>query len=85
MIKLYAWNMKDIDDVIKALTKEHKMTLEIEDDVTGFLGVHIERNKETGEVTLTQKGLIDRIIEALQIKDLPPVDTPAIECLAKIH
>jgi len=80
---LYARNMKDIDDVIKALTEDHKMTLEIEDDVAGFLGVHIERNKETGEVTLTQKGLIDRIIEALQIEDLPPVDTPAVECLGK--
>jgi hypothetical protein len=41
------------------------MTLEVKDDVTGFLGVHIDRNKETGEVTLTQKGLIDRILEAL--------------------
>ena len=48
-----------------------------------FLGVHIERNQETGEVTLTQRGLIDRIIEALHIENLPTVDTPATECLGK--
>jgi Reverse transcriptase (RNA-dependent DNA polymerase) len=81
---LYAHDMKDsIDDVIRRLTNEHKMTLEVEDNFAGFLGVHIDRNKETGEVTLTQKGLIDRILEALQVEDLPPVDTPAIECLGK--
>jgi Reverse transcriptase (RNA-dependent DNA polymerase) len=80
---LYARDMKDSDDVIKRLADEHKMTLQVEDGVAGFLGVHIDRNKETGEVTLTQKGLIDRILEALQVEDLPPVDTPAIECLGK--
>jgi Reverse transcriptase (RNA-dependent DNA polymerase) len=80
---LYARDMKDIDDVIKALTKEHKMTLEVKDNVAGFLGVHINCNKETGEVTLTPKGLVDRILEALQVEDLPPVDTPAVECLGK--
>jgi hypothetical protein len=59
------------------------MTLEVEDNGAGFLGVHIDRNKETGEVTFTQKGLIDRILDALQVEDLPPVNTPAIECLGK--
>ena len=80
---LYARNMKDIDDVIERLTKEHRMTLEVEDDVAGFLGVHINKNRETGEVTLTQRGLIDRIIEAMHIEDLPAVATPATECLGK--
>jgi hypothetical protein len=50
---LYARDMKDIDDVIRRLTNEHKMTLKVEDNVAGFLGVHIDCNKETGEVTLT--------------------------------
>ena len=60
------------------------MTLEVEDSVAGFLGVHIDRN-DNGEIVLTQKGLIDKIIEALQIEDLPPVSTstPATECLGK--
>jgi Reverse transcriptase (RNA-dependent DNA polymerase) len=79
----YTCDIKDIDDVIRRLTNEHKMTLEGEDDVARFLGVHIDGNKETGEVTLTQKGLIDRILEALQVEDLPPVNTPAVECLGK--
>jgi hypothetical protein len=80
---LYARDMKDIDDVIKQLTEKHKMVLEVEDDVAGFLGVHIERDSKTGKVTLTQRGLIDRIIEALDIEDLPPVDTPSDQYLGK--
>ena len=80
---LYARNREDIDEVIHNLRHVHKMTLEAEDSVAGFLGVHIERNTTTGEVTLTQKGLIERIVEALHIEHLPPVDTPATECLGK--
>ena len=80
---LYARDMADIDEVIRRLREEHGMTLEVEDDVAGFLGVHIEKDPVTGEVTLTQQGLIDRIIEALHIEDLPPVYTPAVECLGK--
>ena len=76
---LYAKNMSDIDDVLRKLTDEQKMQIEVEDDVAGFLGVHIERDNEAGTVTLTQTGLIDRIIEALNIDGLPSVDTPA-EC-----
>ncbi len=59
------------------------MKLEVEDSVAGFLGVHIDRNEQTGEITLTQGGLIDRIIDAQHIEDLPPVDTPANQCLGK--
>jgi hypothetical protein len=79
----YACDMADIDEVIQLLREEHGMTLEVKDDIAGFLGVHIEKNPMTGEVTLTQQGLIDRIIEALHIEDLPPVYTPATECLGK--
>jgi hypothetical protein len=35
--------------------KDHNMDLEVEDNVAGFLGVHIERNEAKGEITLTQK------------------------------
>jgi hypothetical protein len=85
---LYARNMRDIDDVIRRLsTDEHKMTLEVEDNVAGFLGVHIDRNKETGEATLTQKGLdvIDRILEALQVEDLPPGMSLEDQYQSKLH
>ena len=52
-----------------------------EDDVAGFLGVHIERTKDY--VKLTQKGLTKRIIEALQVEDLPAVSTPSDSVLGK--
>ena len=53
------------------------MVLEEEEDVAGFLGVHIERDEAKGTIKLTQKGLTQRIIEALCIEDLPAVETPA--------
>jgi hypothetical protein len=81
---LFAKDMKDIDEVLAKLqAPPHNMLLEEEDDVAGFLGVHIQRDNKKGEVSLTQVGLIDRIIEALQIDDLPPLDTPADDVLGK--
>ena len=65
-----------IDEAIEKL-KAHKMELEVEDSVAGFLGVHIERNTDEGTIKLTQKGLITRIIETLDISHLPRVFTPA--------
>ena len=79
---LYAKDLKDIDDVIEKL-RERGMTLEVEDDVNGFLGVEIHKSTKTGVITLTQEGLIKKILELLQIDDLPSVDTPATECLGK--
>jgi hypothetical protein len=80
---LYARNSEDIDEVLRRLQEDEGMQLEVEDDVAGFLGVQITRDEESGEVTLTQTGLINRIIEALNIDDLPGVDTPADQCLGK--
>jgi hypothetical protein len=57
---LYSPKAEYIDEVLQQL-KDHDMDLEVEDDVAGFLGVHIERNEAKGEITLTQKGLIQRI------------------------
>ena len=57
--------MKDIDDVLEELQTIHHLELEEEDEVTGFLGVHIQCDNNKNEVTLTQVGLINRIIEAL--------------------
>jgi hypothetical protein len=53
------------------------MDLEVEGSVAGFLGVHIERDTENNTVTLTQVGLIKRIIEALGIESSPIKLTPA--------
>ena len=73
-------DMKYINDIVKKL-RANKMDLEEEDDVAGFLGVHIERRKDS--IKLTQKGLKQRIIEALHIEDLPSVTTPADTILGK--
>ena len=39
--------------------------LEEEDDAAGFLGVKLHKHPTTGQLVMTQQGLIDRIIEAL--------------------
>jgi hypothetical protein len=52
------------------------MDLEEETDVAGFLGVHIEC-RNNGSIKLTQKGLIQRIITALNIDHLPQKQTPS--------
>jgi hypothetical protein len=78
---LYSEHESDIDELLKKLTDERGMDIEVEDDVAGFLGVHIDQADD--KITLTQTGLIDRIVEALHIQDLPEVDTPATETLGK--
>ncbi len=75
----FARDPKDIDVAIARLSKVVK--LEEEDSVAGFLGVHLDDKTIPGAVKLTQHGLIDRIIEALGVEDLPPVDTPSTEVL----
>ncbi len=72
----YAQNMNDINSIVEDLKKTN-LELEVEDDVAGFLGVHIERKQNEGTIELTQKGLIQRIIKALDLGDRKPVSTPA--------
>jgi hypothetical protein len=64
-----------IDEAIAQL-QNRGMTLEIEDSVAGFLGVHIERDQTDGSIRLTQVGLIKRIITALGVEHDPIVHTP---------
>jgi hypothetical protein len=77
---LFSPKQEWIDEAIEKL-RQTDLTLEIEDDVAGFLGVKIQRDDDAGTVTLTQTGLIDRIIDALDLDGLPPVETPAEEVL----
>ncbi|KAG7349585.1 reverse transcriptase RNA-dependent DNA polymerase [Nitzschia inconspicua] len=72
------WSPKSewIEEAVSQLTATG-MTLEVEESVAGFLGVHIERNQTDGSIKLTQKGLIKRIISALGIEHEPAVHTPA--------
>lgn len=78
---IFAYDKKDIDDTVKNI-REH-IELEVEDSVAGFLGVHIDRDEATGKVTLTQKGLTQKILASLHVENLPAVDTPADSILHK--
>jgi hypothetical protein len=72
----FAREQRDIDEAIEGL-RTLGMELEVEADVAGFLGVLVKRDEVSETVTLTQQGLTDRIIDALDISDLPTVQTPA--------
>ena len=71
----YARDKTHIDDVVAGL-RSRGMDLEEEADVAGFLGVLIDR-RDDGSIQLTQKGLIKRILSALNIDHLPTKQTPA--------
>ena len=49
-----------------------------EEDVAGYLGVHIDRRND-GTIHLTQSGLAERIVSAMHLNDstIDPVETPA--------
>jgi hypothetical protein len=64
-----------IDAKIDGL-RQSGLLLEVEDDVSGFLGVLITK-KEDGSIELLQTGLIDRIVKALGIQDANSKATPA--------
>ena len=54
-----------IDEVIDSL--KDSFLLEREEDVAGFLGLSIERDKKGGTTTLIQTGLVDRILECVRM------------------
>jgi hypothetical protein len=72
---LYSPQEEYIDPFI-GLLRSKDMDLEVEGAVAGFLGVHIART--TTSITLTQTGLIDQIIEAVGVHNLPIKYTPAL-------
>jgi hypothetical protein len=67
-----------IDEAMDKL-RQQGMDLEKENDVAGYLGVHIETRGD--EIKLTQKGLARRIIEATGAHLLKNANTPASEPL----
>jgi histone deacetylase 1/2 len=74
---LFSPKQEYIDELLEKLQRED-VELEEENDVAGFLGVHITRNPADATIKLTQKGLTQRIINALGVQDLPRVLTPAL-------
>ena len=67
---------KDIENPVEELRNEG-FDLELEGDFSTHLGIGIEEN-EDGTRWMTQKGLIDRIIEATKMTDCNPNKTPTL-------
>ena len=67
---------KYIDEFITALENKG-FTLTWEGSFSEFLGIKFTENKEAGTITLTQKGLIKKIIAATGMEDCNPNWTPA--------
>ena len=64
-----------VDKTIDEL-RDANMELSREDDVAGFLGVLLTQN-EDGSITLSQTGLIQRIVDASGLSSVNGTCTPA--------
>jgi hypothetical protein len=67
-------NKKKMDDLLKFF-ESRKLKLTMETDLTMYLGISVKKNNKS--ITLTQPGLIDRIIEATNMQDCRPNAVPA--------
>ena len=72
----FSRQQSDIDKAVDDLRNASELEITVEDDVAGFLGVMINRFKD-GRIELTQKGLIERIINALDLGNRKPKINPA--------
>ena len=70
----YSKDATSIDKLIDNLKED--FLLEKEEDMAGFLGLHMDRSK-SGTVTLMQTGLIDRILTVMYMEEYNPKFTPA--------
>ena len=64
-----------IDEMIANLKRD--FDLKVEEDVFAFLGIEIVRDKKGNAISLRQRGLIDKIIQATGIENANKVKTPA--------
>ena len=71
----YSKTKSTIDKVILSLKDE--FLLEREEDMTGFLGINISRGDENNSLIMTQTGLIERILTAIDMEDYNLKYTPA--------
>ncbi len=71
-------DLTEIDKVISDL-KSQNLSLTVEDDdAYAFLGVDVEPNNNGG-YTMTQKGLIEKVLKTTELTDSKPQATPAIK------
>ena len=68
-------NAAKIDSKIKSTIQDSGLKLTIENDIFAFLGVELHR-KDSGEVELRQRGLIDKILLTCNMKDCNTKSTP---------
>ena len=62
--------MKLVDDLIERL-KEKGLSLQKEGNFTDYLGINFVHDEKTKSITMTQKGLINKIIEATGLHGCP--------------
>jgi hypothetical protein len=72
----FAKDMERIDDFIASLKTEGFVLTE-EEDVYAFLGVELKSDPKSGEITLTQTGLIKKLIKYCGMEECNPKATPA--------
>jgi hypothetical protein len=69
-------NANDLEGLFKKL-EGRSLAFTREGSFTDFLGIKFTRDIKSGTLTLTQKGLINKILEAAQMTDCKPNWTPA--------
>jgi hypothetical protein len=74
--RIAAPEMKYIDEFISALEAKG-FALTKEGSFSEFLGIKFTEDQQAGTITLTQKGLIKKIIAATKLEDCNPNWTPA--------
>ena len=67
---------KNVETLITNL-RNRGFALTREGDFTSFLGIKFERDEKAGTLTMTQRGLIDRIIDVTGMANCNPNWTPA--------
>ena len=81
---LYSSRTKQQADEFFATLKKLQFDFTMEESVTSYLGIKFEENPDEGSFTLTQPGLIEKIITTTCMQDCKQNRTPAVkEALAK--
>ena len=76
-------NKQDLDKLYQDLT-ELGLEFTCEGTFTDFLGIKFVKDQGTNTVTLTQKGLIQKIIKATGLQNCNPNNTPALQACLRI-
>jgi hypothetical protein len=78
----YSRDTNDIDSFVKTLCDNYKLTLNDPDPIDDFLGIHFS-HQDSGELHMSQTGLIEAVTESAHIPKgrLKNTPTPATEIL----